>query len=894
MVHWHNSAYGLDFYRAHPRWKGRELSIAIALGACLLGASAPRYPGATAVAVFDFRLQAQADLSKPAGWTRHESPDYPFYVDASVVDEASAVAGQCLRFRLNGGNCAYFSPKIEAHHDFSYVVRAQIKTQGLTRDSALILLEFLDGQGKAIGGSAVSKRVGGTSDWQMVEIGPVAPAAPGVEYLRVACISQAGNPPDLTGAVYFDDVWIGRLPRFEVETSSAYRLFDVTEPKRVTIKVRGFEDRELDGRFYLFREDGFPLAEETVAVSATEKLAVVDWEIPTPDVGYYLLDVVLQEGSRPLMRKQFSITVMEMKKGRVVGDFGLSLPPPRHGLAHLERLLAYSGARWVKFPIWSLDDSTPKLHDRAFAELLERLARRGHEVVGKLETATPQIRAQLAQEDVRIADVLSHPPDVWGPSLEATLVRFGLKVMHWQLGADDDASFLGLAGLDSPMHVLRHECSRVGRDIRLGIVWDWFTPPPEGVSDFLAVADDPDLMGPSRARSSDTALSSDELGFQIGSLRERLRASPTEASSAGRTTTRVWTHIRALGSEEYSRRDRVWDLARRLVAAKMAYSDAIFAVDVADPRHGLFAEDGAPNELFTVFRTIAVHLADKQYVGSLPLDGPSSNHLFLAGDKVAMVAWSDEPTTLEAVLGAHARVLDLWGRTLQGPVADETRRIPLDDMPVLIVDMDEFLVRFQLGLRFERGDVTSRFGVHQDRLLIHNPSRNALAGTAVAQFPRPWNPRPAEFPVAVSRGESTGLPFALTMPQGVAQGEYQIPIDFRLTTNQSYRFRLHRPFRVGGDELRVELTTRSGPEGELEIEGSVTNLTQTPISLTATARTLGRKAEIDFVSNLAPGATATTRFSFRDGAHLVGKNVQIKFEDIGGRREFTYDVVAKP
>lgn len=870
-------------------------AVATSLALGLLNGAAPRYPGAAAVATFDFRATSEGEFGKPEGWTRYEAPDYPFYVDAAVADDPSAIAGRCLRFRLNGGNCAYYSPKIKADPDFSYVVRAQIKTEGLTRDGAFLLVEFLDGQDKVLGVAPASDVVRGTRDWTMVEIGPVAPESANVKFLRIACINKAGVPPDLSGSVSFDDVWIGRLPRFEVEASAPFQLFDLAEPKRVTLKVRGADGRQLESRFLLLDETGAALAEETLAVTASGDQAVLEWELPIPGVGFYLLDVALHEGARPLMRRRYSISVMEMHEGPAAGDFGLSLPPPRLGFDHYERLLAYSGARWVKLPFWNSDPATPKPQDRAFAELLERLARRGHEVVGKLEDPTPQILNQLAEEKVRIADCFSQAPSVWNPSLEATLIRFGLKVTYWQLGADEDASFLGLAGLDASMAVVRKEVQRVGREVRLGVVWDWFMPPPpSGTVDFFAVTDNMALESDSIPAADSTPLAAEELEFQIRALREQCSSGSTDEKTLNDTRPRIWTHIHSLADDQYSRRDRVLDLARRLIAAKVAQSDAIFAVDVSDPRRGMFDADGAPNELFTIFRTLAVHIGDKQPVGRLPVSGPSIHHIFQAGEEVAMVAWSVAPTTLEAVLGRDARVLDLWGRLLQGPTDDETRQIPLSDMPVLIVDVDPFLVRFQLGLRFEHGGVTSRFGAHQDRLLVHNPASAALSGTAAAQFPRSWNARPAEFPLQASQDETTALSFDLTMPQGVPQGEYQIPIDFRLTTSRGYRFRLHRPFRVGGDELRVQITTRTGPEGELEIDAPVTNLTNAPISLTATARTLGRKAEIDFISNLAPSATSAAHFSFRNGAQLAGKSVQIKFEDIGGRREFTYDVVAKP
>ncbi len=77
-----------------------------------------------------------------------------------------------------------------------------------------------------------------------------------------------------------------------------------------------------------------------------------EWGIPTKDVGFYHLDVALEEGGRPVLRRQFPMTVLPRQQGTARGEFGISLPVRDQGLELYERLLEYSGCRWSKLPLW--------------------------------------------------------------------------------------------------------------------------------------------------------------------------------------------------------------------------------------------------------------------------------------------------------------------------------------------------------------------------------------------------------------------------------------------------------------------------------------------------------------------------------------------------------------
>lgn len=846
------------------------------------GDPTPKYPGAQEVDRFDFGARDTGDFGHPMGWTRLRNSTHPFYIRAELTSDESAVAGRSLRFTLNGGNCAYFCPSLKASENYNYVVRGQIKTDGLESDQALLLAEFFDEAGTVIGEPITSVRVGGTTDWKLVQIGPIA-APPGARFLRVACISRTGEPPDLSGKVYFDDLWIARLPRFDISTSAPFRLFDISDEKRASILVRGGEGRRLEARFVLLDSDRVQLHEQTVPLEKRPTGMLGETTLPIKEVGFYRLDVALAEDSNEILRREFPITVMRSPAPRVRGEFGISLPPPVHGIEQMDRLTHYSAARWLKVPLWPADSASRELiRSRSFAELLELLGRRGHAIVGRLDAPPDEILDLLPKGGDRMGDVFSLPTSAWGPSLEELLVRFNLKVSHWQLGPDDDSSFQEIPQVERYLDVVRAEASRIGREVQLGIPWNWLVAPPRTPSiSFIAPGGDPI----SATDPLMTPLSADVLEGQIHAIKDYL------GPSAGQPM--IWSSITPLSDLKYDRKTRIVDFARRVTAAKVSGTHLIFASDNGRPHIGLFSADGSPTELYTIFRTLSEHLSNKGYVGQFPPLGTTTHHLFAGNGEVTVVLWSDQPESVDMVVGRQAQVIDLWGRLIRSDADGETRRINVDSTPILIVNGDELLVRLQLGVKFERGSVPSRFGTHHDRLMIANPTGSAISGTITPIFPREWNQRPEQLLLQGLPRETIPLPFSITLPQGVSQGEYLIPIDFKIQGERSYRFRLHRPFQVGGDELRVDAQARPTPAGFLEIEAAVTNLTNQAMNLTATARVKERIAELTFISNLAAGGTTTARFQFPDGAALKGEKVQIKFEDQGARREFSFEVPVK-
>ena len=88
-----------------------------------------------AVEVFrcDFGPQWDINFDRwPDRWTRAcRRPAYPPYLPVRITDEASPEKHHPLRIDLDGGAAAVFGPSFKVSAIFSYVVEANVKTEGL-------------------------------------------------------------------------------------------------------------------------------------------------------------------------------------------------------------------------------------------------------------------------------------------------------------------------------------------------------------------------------------------------------------------------------------------------------------------------------------------------------------------------------------------------------------------------------------------------------------------------------------------------------------------------------------------------------------------------------------------------------------------------------------------
>ena len=427
----------------------------------------------------------------------------------------------------------------------------------------------------------------------------------------------------MRGAALFDDVWFARLPRMSVRTNRPYNLFQPGNAIEIICDVSGFDEEQGQIVFDLLDVGGKKLAGDVQDITAIRnaKQQTISWRPPVTDPGFYHVQVAMRSGERQILHRELSLAVIVPRAGSPGGEFGWSLPRGADPLPlpELADLVSKVGISWVKYPLWLSEEELST--NQELVRFVERLGSQQIEIVGLLCHPPDKLRAQFGRNDaLSAADIFTPAPDVWYPSLEPVLTQLSMKVRWWQLGVDEDTSFVGYRQLGEKVTQIKKQLDRIGQDTRLGFGWSWMEEDPAVPKPdwrFVNMAADPPLTA--------------------GDLTTYLARSPANAPER-------WITIEPLDRGRLRRRHAGGRPGAALIAVKKHGAQRIFSTQPFSTRRGLLNDDGTPGELLCPWLTTAAALSGARYLGSLPLVGGSSNEVFARpGGEAAMFVWSQTP-----------------------------------------------------------------------------------------------------------------------------------------------------------------------------------------------------------------------------------------------------------
>ena len=450
----------------------------------------------------------------PDDWTRRRGRGYPQYIEISLVDdpEPRTEPSRCLRIELDGGGATVYSPPIPMSPVFSYSFEGFLKTEHLRHDEAYFTVTFYTMRTVLRKNAMPRRNLPRHPHGQRVRIGPVAPVNEKAEFAVIGLHLMPTVRSDLYGAAMFDDLRLARLPRMAVQTSQPHNLYDSPNDVAVTCEVSGIEQRDPELSFELFDVHGNLLATQTkvLAIEAKDQVGDADhldqppsrggfsgtltWRPPIPGTGFYRIRVSMYGESDLVLQRTMSLAVMPQMGVPTKSEFGWCMPRGEDPLAanELVGLLATAGVKRIKFPVWH--DVGDKDAIDGVAAFADRLSAQGIEVVGVLDKPPEEVREMFGnREHLTVAEVFTEP-DMWRPSIDPLLIRLSLKIQYWQLGADEDSSFIDLDDLEQTIQGVRTRLKQFGQRTRLGLAWRWVSDNPPAADppwDFLALTESP-------------------------------------------------------------------------------------------------------------------------------------------------------------------------------------------------------------------------------------------------------------------------------------------------------------------------------------------------------------------------------------------------------------------
>ncbi len=848
------------------------------------------YDGAVQVIRYGFEQEEDQNYDNfPDGWSRRKGPDFPNYVKAEIDRErGEGTSRGSLRIKVNGGAAALYAQPIYVDPLHAYVLHGHIRTQALENDAARISLSFLNDERQRVERYVSAPVTGTHSGWVEVTIGPISPRSD-VRFLSVGCHLIPGrNRADIRGAVWFDDLWIGKVPQLSLSTNFQSHLRQPNSKSVVTARATGLDPQwsyTLDLAAYNVNDQSiatavFPANAPAKSSSAESTAPAEDgandqqppepivWELPALPNGYYRVRALLKRDGVAILDKQTSFAVVGSTDDTSHGEFGWSVSHFDESISHEDFADAarQAGVNWVKFPLWDLADSDAPQGSRKISDLFETFHQNGIASVGLLNSPPPEIRRQFSRDWTGLQEVFSLPPSFWYPSIEKIVANFSSQVRYWQLGDDNDLSFTGMANLPQTLATVKSEFDRVGRDTQIGVAWDWQTPIPTRQT------------MPGTFVSVGTSSS-----VEASKLIENLKAT----ADAGQPR---WVNLKPLPKANYTSEQRCADLMRRMVAAKVGGADAIFAADVFDDEFGLLDRQCSPTLLYLPWRTTAMALRGSEFLGSIVLPGGSENYVFARRDEAMMVIWNKTEGEEELFLGPDAVITDVLGRT----VSDIQRagagrsKIRVGPNPLIIRHLPEQIVRWGLAIRFEKGALPSKTGKQKEAILGWNTFPQGVSGEASLNVPSDWSVEPRRLQFKLGAGEKFTLPFTIELPSDTSLGTWLLWIDFEIS-GQPYPFRVYMPYRVGVGDVLMSVTDIRTPDNEIQIRQVITNNTSPleTLNFECSLFVPNQKRQLKKVTKLAKGKD--TQVYLVPGAdELRGQELLLRARQTGGQRVLNF------
>lgn len=857
----------------------------------------PEHPEAQTAFSCDFEEGFDRNYDRwPDDWKRKRGGGYPFYLTIEIdEDHVGASPSRALKMELDGGAALAYSPPIPIQSAFSYVLRSRLRTEGLQHDFASCAITFLDESLAPL--ETVTSKPYQVDEWTEVEIGPITPSDPSARWAVIELHLQPTRQADLRGSAWFDDLWLGKLPRMSIiaDRNAPFNVFTSGDQVSVTCHVSGFSLESKLLSFELLDVDGRVIATDNREIevdtpknspnsrqgwrdpdSQQDELNLTgkaSWKPRIPGNGFYRVRASLPGLAGTIIERSLQLVVVEPQGLPKQGEFGWSLSQGDDPLTiqQLEQLLKQVGIHWVKFPIWYQDQDQERADQLAL--FAERLNAHQMQLIGLLDQPPASIRELFGPRgQLPIASIFVDP-DAWRPTIDPVMTRLSLKVRWWQLGDDSDTSFVNFPNLEEKIRGILSDLNRFGQEINLGISIRSIDQRP-------AVKDPP-------------------WEFLSYIAKPPLTARELEAyflpEDQATTSARRWLILQPLSDRSYDLVTRATDLVRRMITAKQLGLDGIFVPNPFDPETGLMAEDGSPEELLLAWRTTALMTSGADHIGTISMPAGSTNHVFARGEEAIMVVWNDSPVEEAIYLGANVKQFDIWGREIPVREVEDgefvRQVIRSGPLPSFITGVDPYIARWRMDFEFETKRLASVFGQQQTAWYrFSNSFDRGVMGDVRLITPIVPDPRSTDMKFKLAANEETRQPMHVTLGANLDSGEQPVRIDFQIGAR---RFSVYRTIHIGLGDVEFGLTSFLDDAGNLIVKQTLKNNTDNFVSFNCMLFAKNRRRQHRRVRNL-PRGEITNQFTFPNGQELIGTSLTLRAEEIDGMRILNQHHVPEP
>jgi len=201
--------------------------------------------------------------------------------------------------------------------------------------------------------------------------------------------------------------------------------------------------------------------------------------------------------------------------------------------------------------------------------------------------------------------------------------------------------------------------------------------------------------------------------------------------------------------------------------------------------------------------------------------------------------------------------------------------------------------QWRLAARFASELLESKHGPQQVSILIRNTFPQGVRGTVTLNVPPEWQVDSNGWSFQVAPEEALTIPLQISLPPNASLGNKTVSLDFDVSAERLYKFRVYRNFQVGLGEIQLVVVDRKRADGSLEVEQTIINNTDSPTEVLNFSCSLyipGRIRQKRFVTKLGKGKDRRI-YVVPNADELRGKTLRLRAEQVDGRRVLNFQWV---
>ncbi len=917
----------------------RGLPIAERPAPALPPATAPPPLSVRVVHRFDFDERGKGNLEPlPKYWIPLPHPNFSNFSEAGFDFEVGHSAPPSFYLGSAGRDTAYqyTGPATRVRPGVQYRIEGFVRPDRLRHARACLSAAYLDADGTVLTDTLVRSEFLGaaanvdsdlpplgeeTDRWLLVEFYLDSAPPEAVTITLIAWLLQEAtwdtSPQrrrpiqrvDVNGGAWFDDITVYALPQVEMrlgqkddwqtdrDTAAPVNLITDEGPNFLHVRISDRSNDSLTVSVHVRAADpgnagiiraspGRVVATQSVVTSGFDRSVTLPLGNLSPGLYHAHLDISAGEARIVSRSLTFARLAPRRSSGRPTMAFGIALDPilragPEADLVLLRNQLVHS----AKIPVWpgigdDLDrtrrgqgSAQPGAAGRDEADaLLLSLSKDGFALTAVLSEPPRMIAERYGGYTRSVFDLLRDDSTGWEPMLAAAAAPYAGVFRWWDLGSHRSCATPLAGQLDVALQNLREALRPYAITPRLGIT--------------VHSADAGALLTPTtNPARSDSAPPSERVTILLGveQSTDAIRDLLESHRSSDREQTAVL--VEPLPEGEFERLGRLGEWAKRVISARHAGADAVYAPQTWDVRVVDRRRVAEPREEYLVLRTIADLVGDAVPGPMLDLGDGVRCLSFFIGEEATLAMWDEfapsEGRTIAVQLGRASAQFDLWGGTTPLP-RDETGRhvITLHRRPTLISGVDRYLIQMAAGLqvapqRVGAGEELVRHSIEWDYAGL-----SPVSGECELEVPPSWDATPRSFRISLMPGRREVIPVTIRYSHNDAVGTRKVVVKVRLDHGPYAEF----PLRIEIAPIGLEVRGAAIVEGkDLVLQQTVRNASTEPVHLRGFAAVPGRERQYRPFTNLLPGTVQTAEYRFENGADLTGRRVLLSFRELNDR-----------